>query len=104
MSVNKIGFGLVRDKNGKPKFDSDPSGAHPAILAMLTQAERKEFGLWDGPFCRDAEGTKRLNKVGDDFEVVDALVAASEVYDGDQYFRLRQRVDVPVGGIIRIGD
>jgi len=38
-------FGLVRDKNGKPKIDGDPKQLHPAILAMLTDAEKAELGV-----------------------------------------------------------
>lgn len=38
-------FGLVRDKNGKPKIDGDPRELHPAIQAMLTPEERAELGI-----------------------------------------------------------
>lgn len=37
-------YGIVRDKNGKPKVD-DPSTLHPAQIAMLTKEEREELGL-----------------------------------------------------------
>lgn len=41
-------FGLVRDENGKPKFDGDPKNAHPEILKLLTDEERAELGLTKG--------------------------------------------------------
>lgn len=37
-------FGLVRDKHGKPLVD-DPKNLHPAIKAMLTEAEKAELGV-----------------------------------------------------------
>lgn len=38
-------YGLVRDKNGKPKIEGDPRNLHPAILAMLTPEEREELEI-----------------------------------------------------------
>lgn len=37
-------FALVRDKDGKPLVD-DPKTLHPAIAAMLTEAEKAELGV-----------------------------------------------------------
>lgn len=37
-------FGLVRDKDGRPKID-DPENLHPRIADMLSPAERHEFGI-----------------------------------------------------------
>ena len=37
-------FGLVRDKDGRPVID-DPKTLHPAIVAMLTEAEKAELGV-----------------------------------------------------------
>jgi hypothetical protein len=39
-----LAYGLVRDKNGRPKID-DPSTMPVEIIAMLTDAEKQEFGL-----------------------------------------------------------
>ena len=38
-------YGLIRDKDGKPKIDGDPRNLHPAISAMLTPEERAELGI-----------------------------------------------------------
>lgn len=38
-------FGLVRDKDGKPKIEGDPKDLHPAIKAMLSEEERKEMEI-----------------------------------------------------------
>lgn len=37
-------YGLVRDKNGKPKVDN-PQNLHPEQVKMLTPEERVELGL-----------------------------------------------------------
>lgn len=36
------GYGLVRDKNGKPKFD-DIDNIHPNFWAMLNKVEREDI-------------------------------------------------------------
>ena len=41
-------YGLVRDKNGKPKID-DPSKVRPQIAAMMTAEERAEFNIPEPP-------------------------------------------------------
>lgn len=33
------GFGLIRDKNGKPRIDGDPRNLHPAIKELMTSEE-----------------------------------------------------------------
>jgi hypothetical protein len=38
-------YGLVRDKDGKPKFDGDPKDLAPAIKALLTEDEKQELGI-----------------------------------------------------------
>ena len=38
-------YGLVRDKNGKPKIDGDPRDLPEQIRAMLTPQERQELGV-----------------------------------------------------------
>lgn len=38
-------YGLVRDKDGKPKIDGDPRDLPPQIKAMLTRQEKRELGL-----------------------------------------------------------
>jgi len=38
-------YGLVRDKNGKPKIEGDPKKLHPAVKALLTEDERKELEI-----------------------------------------------------------
>ena len=97
---HRIGFGVVRDRNGKPRIDGAPKDMHPGIIVLLTPQERAELGLWDGPLARDAQGTKRLEKTETGYRALDALVALSEIYDGKVYRRLKQRVDVPAGGAI----
>lgn len=96
------GFGLVRKADGTPRID-DPSKLHPSQIRALTDAEREEFGLWQGAWAVDAQGKKRLKKVAKGYEAVDALVAVSEIYDGDNHYRVSQRVDVPIGGALIIG-
>lgn len=95
---SKLGFGLVRGPDGKPKFDGDPKDAHPGVLMMLTNEERAELGLWDGPMARDAEGTKRLERVSPgEFRAVDDLVAVTEIVDGVTYYRVVPRADIAAG-------
>jgi len=38
-------FGLVRDKNGKPKIDGNPRDLPEPIKDMLTAEERVEYGV-----------------------------------------------------------
>lgn len=101
---SKQGFGLVRDADGNPRIDGDPHDLDPAIQIQLTVDERRALGLWDGAFVRDADGIKRLVKDGDDYITQDNLRAASEIYDGNTYFRLSQRIDMPAGGRIIRGN
>lgn len=97
----KIGYGLVRDKDGKPKID-DPSSVHPAVIALLTEQEKQELGIWTGPHARDAQGTKRLEKTADGYRAVDNLVAVTEIYDGELYVKLAVRSDVLAGTEIKL--
>lgn len=92
------GVALVRDKDGNPKIDGDPNALHPSVQQMLTVQEREVRGMWTGALAKDAQGIKKLTKVGDKvFRAEEALVAVSEIFDGDNYYRLAQRIDVPVG-------
>lgn len=97
----RVGYGLVRDKDGKPKID-DPSSAHPAVIAMLTEQEKVELGIWTGPHARDAQGTKRLEKIDGGYRAIDSLIAVSEIYDGELYMKLSQRYDVPAGTELKL--
>jgi hypothetical protein len=95
-------YGVVRDRNGKIKLDCDPADLHPGIVMLMTAKERAEFGLWDGPLVRDANGVKRIKKNTKTFTAKDALVAASEIwFDGGRY-RIAQRIDVPAGGTFTV--
>lgn len=38
-------FGLVRDKDGKPKIDGDPKDLAPHIKELLTSDEKQELGI-----------------------------------------------------------
>ena len=38
-------YGLIRDKQGKPKLDGDPKDLHPAIKEMLSDSEKQELGI-----------------------------------------------------------
>jgi len=97
----KVGYGLVRDSNGRPKID-DPSSVHPAVIGMLTHEEKVELGIWTGPHARDAQGTKRLEKTAEGYRAVDDLVAVTEIYDGELYVKLSVRSDVPAGTEIKL--
>lgn len=97
------GFGLVRKADGTPRIDGDPAKLHPAILNEMTPQERRDLGVWDGAFVIDAEGTKRVKRVGTKYEAVDALVAASQLLDRKKVYRFGQRIDVPVGGTFSKG-
>lgn len=92
----KMGFGLVRDRDGNPKID-DPSSLHPSLVQMLTVEERQRFGLWTGPQARDAQGVKKLEKLSGGYRAVDDLVAVSEIFDGNDCYRMIERVDVKAG-------
>ena len=37
-------FGVVRDKNGRPRIDN-PATVPPEMAAMLTEEERQEFNI-----------------------------------------------------------
>jgi hypothetical protein len=99
-----VAFGLVRDSvTGKPKVD-DPSTLHPVQLGMMSEAERTELGVWPGCWARDAQGYKRLTKLGDLlYRAEDNLVAVSEVFDlpadagQATIMATTERVDVPAG-------
>lgn len=38
-------YGLIRDKNGRPKIEGDPNELHPAIKEMLSNDEKLELGI-----------------------------------------------------------
>ena len=38
-------YGLVRDKDGKPKIDGDPNDLSPHIKDLLTDDEKQELGI-----------------------------------------------------------
>jgi hypothetical protein len=38
-------FGLIRDKDGKPKIDGNPNDLNPAIKEMLSDDEKQELGI-----------------------------------------------------------
>lgn len=98
----KKGFGLVRDKDGRPRVD-DPSKLHPAQVAMLTDAEKSALGVWTGAFIRDAEGFKRVERIGPGrFRAIDPIRAAGTLHDGLVELRLTDRRDVPAGETIII--
>jgi len=97
----KIGYGLVRDKNGKPKID-DPSKLHPSVVTLLTEQEREELGLWSGPQARDAQGFKRLERIDGGFRALEDLVAVSEIYDGGNHYRVSPRIDIPTGNELKL--
>jgi len=98
----KKGFGLVRDKDGRPRVD-DPATLHPLQIAMLTDAEKSALGVWPGAFIRDAEGFKRVERNGAGrYRAVDPIRAAGTLHDGLAELRLTDRRDVPAGEIIII--
>lgn len=96
-------FGVVRDKNGKPRVDGDPQNLDPGVMVMLTSEERAGLGLYDGPICRDAQGVKHLTKGEDGVLVANsALVAVNEIWVDGEFFKPSQRFDVPEGGTIKL--
>lgn len=110
MMGKKQAYALIRDKDGRPLID-DPKNLHPGLVSMLTPAERREFGLWDGVMIRDAQGIKRAELIERaeatiKLRALEPLVAAGNVYvDGHEY-TLSPRFDAPVDEIliITIGD
>jgi hypothetical protein len=104
VAPRKLAFGVVRDKTGKPRVDGDPNDLPPEIQCMLTEPERESLGLWPKQLARDAQGVKRLKKLGDGkYEAVDPLVAASAVYDDGLAYPVSPRRDVPAGEILNLG-
>ncbi len=101
----RIGYGLVRDKaTGKPKVD-DVSALHPMHFMMMSHAERVELGGHPDCWARDAQGYKRVEKIGvGRYRALEPLVAVSEVFDvhtGDVW-RLAQRGDGAEGSEIHV--
>jgi len=101
----RVGYGVVRDKTtGKPKVDNF-ADLHPMHLMQMTQAEREELGGHTDCWARDAQGFKRVEKIGAGrYHALDALVAVSEVFDvrtGDVW-KLDTRGDGPEGAEIHV--
>lgn len=38
-------YGLVRDKDGKPKIDGDPNDLNQHVKDLLTDDEKRELGI-----------------------------------------------------------
>lgn len=99
-------FGLVRDKDGKPKVDN-PADLHPVQLGMMTDQERNELGVWSGSWARDARGYKKIT-VSADGKVTahDDLIAVSELFilpddgSGATMAAVNPRCDVKAGNEI----
>ncbi|SMP00131.1 hypothetical protein SAMN06265173_1732 [Thalassovita litoralis] len=90
-------YGLVRRADGSPRID-DVAKLHPGQISLLSAAERAALGIWQGPLAIDAQGIKRLTRISaTEFEATDALVAASEIWDGSARWRLTERTDCPAG-------
>lgn len=105
--MSKFGYGIVRDKHGKPRIDHDPKLLHPQQVALLTEAEREELGLWPGVLIIDAGGTKRGELVegkGKKVQVraIDDLRAASQFFVGKKVYRLKTRADFPAGTVVNL--
>ena len=101
----KFGYGIVRDKDGKPKIDHDPKLLHPAQVALLSETEREELGLWPGVLIMTADGVKRgelVERKGKQIQVraVDTLRAAREFFVGKDVYRLKTRGDFPAGTVV----
>lgn len=92
------GVVLVRDAQGKPKVD-DPGNMPPAMVMMLTEAEKTELGVYTGPLGRDAVRTVRLKTHPEGgFEAVDKIVALREIFDTDgSYYQASPRPHGPPG-------
>jgi hypothetical protein len=100
--VMQKSFGLVRDSNGNPRIDGDPTKLHPAIIMQLTKKERKDIGVWEEEFALDAQGVKRVRKSGIGYEAMDNIVALSVIFDGNQTYKADERRDYNIGAIITI--
>lgn len=104
-------FGMVFDKDGKPKVD-DPSTLHAMQIALISLEHRAELGIWEGPMAVDAQGSqKRLERLGPrKYKALDKLVACSAIFDlefdneqpGDRFIQLPQRFDVAQGDTFTI--
>lgn len=98
-SGEKSSYGVVRDKEGKVKFDYPPDQAPPQIKMLLTRSDRKSLDMWDGDYVMDAQGLKRIKVTGKNTaKAEDDLVAAGTIsIDGVIVGRLDPRIDVPAG-------
>lgn len=95
----RVGFGVVRDKDGNPRIDGNPTDLPPQIQCMLSVAEREALGLWPGPLARDAQGVKRVERVASNrYRAIEPLVAVSSVFDDGKELRVSARRDVAAGG------
>jgi hypothetical protein len=98
------GFGLVRDKvTGKPRVDN-PTSLHPVQILLMTPDERRELGVWEGAWARDAQGFKRLTCLPDGtFRAEEPIVAVNEILVGEnQFYPVLPRCDIPAGETITI--
>lgn len=97
-------YGLVRDgATGKPRVD-DPAKLNPVHLSMMSIDERRELNLWPHHWARDAQGWKRVEKVGpDEFTATEAIVGMGQLIElGDEPNKIRlaetpKRPDYPQG-------
>lgn len=88
-------YGVVRDKNGRPRIDGDPKELHPAIIAMFTEAEQKELGVENTPIAVAANGHFRLRKVNaTSYRCENRLIAFGSFWEDGKEYRLAERVDV----------
>lgn len=93
----KRSFGIVRDRNGNIKA-RDPHALPPEIIAQLSDDEKSYLGIWQDAVCSDADGMKRLTKVGkNEYIANDALRAVSTIYDNGKAYKVNPRKDIPQG-------
>lgn len=92
-------FGLVRDASGAPKIEGDPGTLHPAIIAMLTTAERAALNIHTGAMAMCANGTVPCGEVSPGvFTALEPIVAVSNVFYKGVVYAVDPRLDVPAGG------
>ena len=98
------GFGLIRDKaTGKPRVDN-PASLHPVQILLMTVDERRELGVWDGAWARDAQGFKRLTVIDQNtFRAEEQIVAVNEILvDDGKFYPVTPRCDIPSGETITL--
>lgn len=91
------GYGIVRDKNGKPRVDN-PATLTPMHIAQLTPLEKRELGVWDGEFAVGASGWTKLRQLRpNEFYVEENASAVNQIVVGTRILKISPRLDLKQG-------